>query len=49
MRPIDLVILAEDLGTKLLDCKWTPKVIGAVALVAFGFLLGVECVRAVIE
>lgn len=44
----DLITLGEDVGTKLLDSKWTPRVIGVLAIGALGFLIGVEAVRAAI-
>ncbi len=41
----DIVTLTEDLGLKLLDSKWTPKVLIVMTALALGFLVGVEAVR----
>jgi hypothetical protein len=43
----DIVTVAEDLGCKLLDSKWTPWVLIVLTALALGFLIGVEAVRAV--
>lgn len=43
----DAVTLVEDVGCKLLDSKWTPIVLAVLVAFAFGFLIGIELIRAV--
>jgi hypothetical protein len=43
----DIITATENISCKMLDSKWTPKVLIVLTALALGFLIGVEAVRTV--